>query len=83
MPDGIWLTLSERKSGFPAHLVIISETGYGPRLCIDVSRTDEERENPVVMVGPGGDMENAYRDAMKGNSTWTWLRSKFFPRRTD
>ena len=28
-------------------------------------------------------MENSYRDAMKGNSSWGWLRSKFFPRRGD
>jgi acetyltransferase-like isoleucine patch superfamily enzyme len=28
-------------------------------------------------------MENAYRDAMKGNSTLGWLRTKIFPRRGD
>lgn len=62
VPDGIWLTLAERKAGLPAHLVIVSETGYGPQLCIDVSRTDTDLENPVVMVGVGGDMEDIYRD---------------------
>jgi acetyltransferase-like isoleucine patch superfamily enzyme len=28
-------------------------------------------------------MENAYRDAMKGNSTWGWLRTKLHPRHGD
>lgn len=54
IPDGIWLTLDERKTGgLPSHFIIISSTGDGYWYCLDASQPNSEGEYPVVIWGLG------------------------------
>ncbi len=49
VPNGIWLTLDERRSsGLPDSLIVIGATGDGGNYAIDVSQVNSEGENPVV-----------------------------------
>ena len=53
VPNGIWLTLDERKtSKLPSNLIIISQ-GYDGYLAIDVSQKNTENENPIIEWIPG------------------------------
>ena len=52
VPDGIWLTLDERKDDYlPHHFIIISDTGDGYWYCLDSSQPNAEGEYPVVVWG--------------------------------
>jgi cell wall assembly regulator SMI1 len=54
IPDGIWLTLSERQdSELPKSLVIVHSTGDGDYVAIDTSKRTAESENPMVLWHPG------------------------------
>lgn len=54
VPDGIWLTLQERGTGMPDHLVVVGATGTGEHYVLDISRADASGECPIVIWGPGG-----------------------------
>lgn len=55
VPDGIWLTLSERKQlSLPKPLVIVGEDGMGGYYVLDTSQRDAVGESPVVIWTPGG-----------------------------
>lgn len=52
IPDGIWLTLEERKTGgLPNHFIIISDTGDGYWYCLDSSCSNLNSEYPVIIWG--------------------------------
>ena len=48
IPDAIWLTLNERKSGLPSNLVLIYATGDGAYYALDTNQVNSDGENPVV-----------------------------------
>ncbi len=49
IPNGIWLTLEERKtSDLPSHLLIVADTGTGGYYVLDTSSPDERGECPVI-----------------------------------
>jgi len=53
VPDGIWVTLSERADGMlPEHLLVVGDVGDGSLYCLDL---DEGEEPPVVVFEPGAD----------------------------
>ncbi|MDR1190432.1 MAG: SMI1/KNR4 family protein [Verrucomicrobiales bacterium] len=55
VPNGIWLTLDERKSISlnPAY-IIVGASGYGPYYALDVRKIDVAGENPVMMLSIDG-----------------------------
>jgi cell wall assembly regulator SMI1 len=54
IPDGIWLTLRERRDDdLPKSLVIVHSTGDGDYVAIDTSKRTAESENPMVLWHPG------------------------------
>ena len=53
VPNGIWLTLDERKNlSLPRHLLIVGDTGMGEYYAVDTSRRDSDNESPVVVWAP-------------------------------
>jgi hypothetical protein len=51
VPNGVWLTLHERKSsGLPPNLVIVASTGDGSYYCVEMS---DDGDTPVVVYQPG------------------------------
>lgn len=55
VPNGIWLTLNERKSmGLSDEYVIIYATGDGTYYALDTAHVDDAGENPVVALSPDG-----------------------------
>ncbi len=51
VPNGIWLTLSERRaSGLDPQYVIIGDRGDGGRYALDTRIVDASRECPVVLL---------------------------------
>jgi hypothetical protein len=55
VPNGIWLTLNERKNiGLSKEFVIIYSTGDGTYYALDTSRTGNDGECPVVALTPDG-----------------------------
>lgn len=56
IPNAVWLTLDERKSGIPESLVLIYSTGDGNFIALKVDEISEGEENPVVLVSPSGDV---------------------------
>ncbi len=58
VPNAIWLTLDERKSGLPKNLVIIGSTGDGLYYALDTDHVNANNEEcPVVSYGPEGNTE--------------------------
>lgn len=54
VPNGIWLTLSEReKLDLPSALVIVGENGMGGYYVLDTSQRDGAGESPVAVRTPG------------------------------
>ena len=62
VPNGIWLTLEERETGLPNHLVIVSDTGDGAYYALDTSRTDAAGECPVVCEEIDGRVDTVAED---------------------
>jgi|SRR5581483_3471381 len=68
VPNGIWLTLDERKtSKLPKTLILVSETGNGGYYAIERGRQDSQGESPVIVWFPGlstvgGQVEQAAED---------------------
>ncbi|HKE48823.1 MAG TPA: SMI1/KNR4 family protein [Rhodanobacteraceae bacterium] len=54
VPNGIWLTLDERKTGLPSCLVLVQDTGDGNWYAIDTSQANAQGESPVVFVDISG-----------------------------
>ena len=53
VPNGIWLTLDERKNlSLPRHLLIVGDTGMGEYYAVDTSRRGSDNESPVVVWAP-------------------------------
>lgn len=57
VPNAIWLTLEERKTGLPKSHIVVSGVGDGSFYAIDTSQGDENGESPVLIVGPGLDVQ--------------------------
>lgn len=57
VPDGVWLTLSEREQlGLPTTLVIVGEDGLGGYYVLDTSQRDSRGESPVAIWTPEAPM---------------------------
>jgi hypothetical protein len=55
IPNGIWLTLDERKSSnMPTDLLLVSDVGDGSYYALDYSQKSETGEIPVVIWTPTG-----------------------------
>jgi hypothetical protein len=55
IPDGIWLTLSNREDGFPHKLVTVAEDGMGGSYALDTSKLVAE-ECPVILCDVFGNI---------------------------
>lgn len=62
VPDAIWLTLNERKSGLPNNLVLIYATGDGAYYALDTNQINSAGENPVVSYKLNGSLEKIADD---------------------
>lgn len=55
VPDGIWLTMEERRSmGLDPHYVIVGEVGDGTYYALDTREVNADGENPVVVLSVDG-----------------------------
>ncbi|BCU78070.1 SMI1/KNR4 family protein [Luteolibacter sp. LG18] len=55
VPNGIWLTLNERRNiGLGLGYILIGDGGDGSYYAIDVSKVDEFGESPVVRIAADG-----------------------------
>jgi hypothetical protein len=52
VPNGVWVTLTERDSGLPPSLVVVA-VGDGSLFVLDTSRRDSDGESPVLLWRPG------------------------------
>jgi hypothetical protein len=50
VPNGIWLTLDERKAGLDRRFVVLQSSGFGGWYALDTSRRDSDGECPVVLL---------------------------------
>jgi antitoxin YobK len=51
IPNGIWLTLNERReSGLPSEFMIVGSTGDGAYYCVEIGI---DQEAPVIVWEPG------------------------------
>ena len=58
IPNGIWLTLNERKqTSLPHRFIIIGSTGDGYWYALDSSQPDKDEEYPVGICGFGENNE--------------------------
>lgn len=57
VPDAIWVTLDERKSGLPHNLVIVYAAGDGTYYALDTSKLDDNGECSVVSYESNGNLE--------------------------
>ena len=54
VPNGIWLTLRNRREfGLPHNFILVNDLGEGSRYAIDTSRVGDDGENPVVILAIG------------------------------
>lgn len=59
-PDAVGLTLKDRDNGdLPSHYVTVGDTDEGERYVLDTSESSGDGENPVYIVVPGVDPEDA------------------------
>jgi antitoxin YobK len=83
IPDGIWLTLDERKRfGFPKHLVIVGDTGMGEYYVLDTSHRDADGECPVAIWVAGESKEGDVLGMVApdfGSFFWTAIQEAFGP----
>jgi len=60
VPNGIWLTLKNRRSGaFPNDLLVIGATGDGSYYCLELRHG---QEGPVVVCEPGAGAQSEQRE---------------------
>lgn len=62
VPNGIWLTLNERRSGLAENLVIVSACGAGGYYAIDTAEIDSIGESPIVLLETNGALAKKYND---------------------
>ncbi|MEC7703213.1 MAG: SMI1/KNR4 family protein [Pseudomonadota bacterium] len=62
IPDAIWLTLNERKSGLPIHLILIYSIEGGVYYALDTSEITENGEYPVVTYELNGNTQKIADD---------------------
>ena len=62
VPDAIWLTLNERKSGLPTSLILIYSNGTGGYYAIDTSQIYSNGESPIVSYALNGSIEKISDD---------------------
>lgn len=55
IPNGIWLTLTEREGGLPRQYVLIGDRGDGSRYAIDTGSVGKDGESPVVVLSVDGE----------------------------
>jgi hypothetical protein len=48
IPDAVWLTLNERKTGTPHSLVLVASTGSGGYYAIDLNQKNANGESPII-----------------------------------
>lgn len=53
VPDAIWLTLDERKTGLPESMIVIHAVGDGTYFVLDTDKKNDVGECPVVAWTPG------------------------------
>ncbi len=55
IPNGVWLTLTERKNiDLDLDLIIVADSGDGGYIAIDKRTVDEDEESPVVYLSVNG-----------------------------
>jgi hypothetical protein len=59
VPNGVWLTLDERRNGLPLDLFVVGEDALGG--LVTVQAAGEGREGPVELVEPGPSRAHAKR----------------------
>lgn len=65
-PNAVGTTLAVREDDpdYPAELVVVSDTGFGPDYVLDTAQRDERGESPVLVWTAGlSSREDAERDA--------------------
>ena len=62
VPDSIWLTLNERKSGLPKNLILVCAVGDGTYYALDTSQVSSNEENPVVSYELNGSVKQVAAD---------------------
>ena len=62
VPDAIWLTLDERKSGLPKNLILVYAVGDGTYYALDTSQVNSYGENPVVSYELNGSVKQVAED---------------------
>jgi hypothetical protein len=62
VPDAIWLTLKNRKTGLPHSFVIVSSLGNGTYYALDTSQLNADGECPVVTYEINGRIEKIADD---------------------
>jgi len=62
VPDAIWLTLEERKSGLPENLILVYATGDGAYYAIDTSQVDPRGECAIVSYEADGTVNKIAND---------------------
>lgn len=56
IPDGIWLTLKQRRSGkLPENLLVIGDTGDGALYCVELR---DGQEGPIITYQPGNSKQS-------------------------
>jgi hypothetical protein len=64
VPNGIWLTLNERRSAGLNHAyILIGEGGDGTYYAIDTCRSGESGENPVIRISLDGSESEPVADS--------------------
>jgi len=54
IPDSVWLTLDQRKSGLSKSMIIIATTPYGGFYAIDTDQATGDNESAIVEIAPNG-----------------------------
>lgn len=57
VPNGIWYTLSGRKTGMPDSLIVIYEVGNGELFVLNYGNLNENKEPKVTSYWPGFDLK--------------------------
>jgi hypothetical protein len=78
VPDGIWLTLDERREfGLPRHLVVVGDTGTGAFYVLDTAGAEAGDECPVAVWEGGRSREGDMLEVVApdfGTFFWTAIQ---------
>ena len=53
VPNGVWLTLDERRNGLANSLIVIGSTGTGEYYVLDTAKVGPDGECPVLVWAQG------------------------------